>query len=65
MNETFHGAVEAFEECLREKYLCTVQDYDDAADRWLITWTDANEESIGFWLTQDQLEQLFNEVILN
>ena len=55
----------AVEEMERNKYLCSIDDYDEAQQLYLVTWQDDGGREWGFWGTRRLIEQIFEQVLLN
>ncbi len=49
----------------RENYLCSVDEYDEEHELYLITWTDSSEREWGFWGTRRLIEKVFETAVIN
>ena len=65
MNPETTELLEAIDEMEREGYICSVDDYDEQHELWLISWQDAAGRDCGFWGTRRVIEQAFQKAVIH
>lgn len=65
MDDEEQELLEAVAEMEREKYICSIDDYDAVDEMYLISWLDRGGREWSFWGTRRFIETVFDEATLN